>query len=234
MLALLALNLLALPMHVAAASAQPAPDGCLENPVSCLPPPPPLPPTPAVDECLKDPSSCLPPLPQLDECVADPQSCLPGTEEVDRCLEDPESCVPEDVRGVLGPGESQEPGKEPDEDQEAFAGPVKGTDPPRGSKGAPSTSSREGADPATTRSQPAGASVTGLSGRSAGAVVPGPEGILDRIGGGLTDAARRFAIPLAVAALVAAFLIVQGRIDRRDPKLAAAPVDGRDDVVLFR
>jgi hypothetical protein len=165
--------------------------------------------------------------------VADPESCLPGTEGVDRCLEDPKSCVPEDVRDGLGPGEGEDPGKEPDEDQEVFAGPVKGTDPPRGSKAGPSNSSREGADPATTRSRPAGASVTGLSGSTA-AVVPGPEGILDRIGGGLTDAARRFAIPLAVAALVAAFLIVQGRIDRRDPKLAAAPVDGRDDVVLFR
>jgi hypothetical protein len=51
---------------------------------------------------------------------------------------------------------------------------------------------------------------------------------------GLSDAARRFAFPLSVAVVVAAFLLVQGRIDRKDPKLATAPIDSRDDLVSFR
>jgi hypothetical protein len=36
-------------------------------------------------------------------------------------------------------------------------------------------------------------------------------------------AAEPFAFPIALVAAVAAFLVVQGRIDRRDPKLAAPP-----------
>jgi hypothetical protein len=60
------------------------------------------------------------------------------------------------------------------------------------------------------------------------------DGVLDRIAEGVTDAARRFAFPMTVAGLAALFLLVQGRLDRRDPKLATAPIDSRDDVVSFR
>ena len=248
MLALAALALMALPMHVGAASAQIVPDGCVEDPssclppapeidpcvedpASCLPPPPPLPSPPAVDQCLKDPASCLPSTPSVDKCVADTQSCLPDTGDVDRCLDDPKSCLPQEVRDeldhVLGDDGS------PKNDEESFATPVKGGKPPRGSSGDTSGTSRQGAD-TPAGSIPTGVTGTVLAERPAVALVPGSEGLLDRVAEGLADAARRFAFPLAVAALVAAFLIVQGRIDRGDPKLAAAPVDGRDDVVQFR
>jgi hypothetical protein len=109
---------------------------------------------------------------------------------------------------------------------------VKGGKPPRGSRGDTSGTS-SGAD-AAAGSLPTGVAGTVLAERPAVALVPGSQGLLDRVAEGLTDAAKRFAFPLAVAALVAAFLIVQGRIDRGDPKLATAPVDGRDDVVQFR
>jgi hypothetical protein len=70
---------------------------------------------------------------------------------------------------------------------------------------------------------------------SASALVDGPElGLADRIWRGLIDAGERFAFPLILAAGAMAFLLVQGRIDRREPKLTAAPVDSRDDLVLFR
>lgn len=45
------------------------------------------------------------------------------------------------------------------------------------------------------------------------------------------DAARRFSLPLSLVALVVAFLVVQSRVDRRDPKLAAAPIT--DDLLGF-
>jgi len=257
MLALAALALMALPIHVGAASAQIVPDGCLDNPSSCLPPPPPPPSPPAVDQCVEDPASCLPPPPPLpsplavdqcldnpssclpstppvDECLADPQSCLPDMEEVDRCLDDPRSCLPQEVRDeleqVLGDDEGS-PKK--DENEESFATPVKGGKPPRGSSGDTSATSRQGAD-AAAGSRPSGVTGIVLADSPTAVLVPVSEGLLDRVAEGLADAAKRFAFPLAVAALVAAFLIVQGRIDRRDPKLAAAPVDGRDDIVLFR
>jgi hypothetical protein len=39
------------------------------------------------------------------------------------------------------------------------------------------------------------------------------------------QAAKPFAFPLALVLAVAAFVVVQGRIDRRDPKLAAVADD---------
>ena len=47
----------------------------------------------------------------------------------------------------------------------------------------------------------------------------------------LTEAARRFAFPLLLSALVAAYLFFQGRVDKRDPKLVLAPMD--TDTLLF-
>lgn len=44
--------------------------------------------------------------------------------------------------------------------------------------------------------------------------------------------ARRFALPLGLSASLIAFLAVQARVDRRDPKLAMAPVE--DEVFGFQ
>lgn len=50
---------------------------------------------------------------------------------------------------------------------------------------------------------------------------------------GAVPIARDLGFPLALAALVSAFVMVQGRLDRRDPKLAAAPISVHDDLLAF-
>jgi hypothetical protein len=43
-----------------------------------------------------------------------------------------------------------------------------------------------------------------------------------------------FGFPLALSTLVVVFLMVQGWIDARDPKLSAAPRSHRETVIPFR
>ena len=43
----------------------------------------------------------------------------------------------------------------------------------------------------------------------------------ERVGRAIVEASRAFSFPLAVAALLLLFLAIQGRVDARDPKLAA-------------
>jgi len=49
-------------------------------------------------------------------------------------------------------------------------------------------------------------------------------GLFDRIGPLAIQAAKELAFPLALAVIVLLFVAVQNRIDRKDPKLALAPV----------
>lgn len=57
---------------------------------------------------------------------------------------------------------------------------------------------------------------------------------IDRLRRVTVPAARQFGFPLVLGAFVLAFLAVQGRLDARDPKLAAAPVTIDDDLLSFR
>ncbi|HEV3475447.1 MAG TPA: hypothetical protein VG602_08780 [Actinomycetota bacterium] len=66
------------------------------------------------------------------------------------------------------------------------------------------------------------------------AEAPSAPNTLDGTIGDLTQAVQDFAFPLLLIAVVSVFLGIQSRIDRRDPKLALAPVDSRHDVVEFR
>ncbi len=50
----------------------------------------------------------------------------------------------------------------------------------------------------------------------------------------VVEALRRFAFPLTLAVLVVAFLAVQGRLDRKDPKLALAPVTSGQELLSFQ
>jgi hypothetical protein len=50
------------------------------------------------------------------------------------------------------------------------------------------------------------------------------QGLFDRIGSLAIEAAEALAFPLALAVIVLLFVAVQNRIDRKDPKLALAPV----------
>lgn len=56
---------------------------------------------------------------------------------------------------------------------------------------------------------------------------------VERLREASVPAARQFSLPLVLGALVLAFLAVQGRVDRRDAKLMAAPVTVADDLLPF-
>jgi hypothetical protein len=58
-----------------------------------------------------------------------------------------------------------------------------------------------------------------------------PRGFFDRLGSLVIQAAKALAFPLALALIVLLFVAVQNRIDRKDPKLALAPV--APDVLRF-
>jgi hypothetical protein len=55
----------------------------------------------------------------------------------------------------------------------------------------------------------------------------------DALGREAIDTARNFAIPLTVALVVIAFLVIQGLVDRRDPRLAHPPATAEEDMVGF-
>jgi hypothetical protein len=58
-----------------------------------------------------------------------------------------------------------------------------------------------------------------------GSVGPvGSPSLVDRIGRGAVGTAKQLGFPLALALIVIAFLFIQDRLDRRDPKLALAPI----------
>jgi hypothetical protein len=58
-----------------------------------------------------------------------------------------------------------------------------------------------------------------------------PKGFLRRVGLVVSSAAGALGFPLALAAFAIAFVAVQNRLDRKDPKLAEAPIE--PDVVRF-
>jgi hypothetical protein len=60
-----------------------------------------------------------------------------------------------------------------------------------------------------------------------------PQGRLATLGRYAVEAAQRLAFPLALALLVALFLLVQHFLDRRSPKLAFAPVHSAYDQIDF-
>lgn len=59
------------------------------------------------------------------------------------------------------------------------------------------------------------------------------EATVERLREASVPAARQFSLPLALGALVLAFLAIQGRVDKRDPKLMVAPVTVADDLLPF-
>ena len=59
------------------------------------------------------------------------------------------------------------------------------------------------------------------------------ESLVSQIGRIAAEAAKQMAFPLALTLLVGAFLTMQNRMDRKDPKLALAPVDSEHDLLTF-
>jgi hypothetical protein len=65
--------------------------------------------------------------------------------------------------------------------------------------------------------------------------VPTPGALITKevpqaIGNTLAQVARKPTIPLVVLGVVIGFLLLQNRIDRRDPKLASAPVGAEPEL----
>jgi hypothetical protein len=81
-----------------------------------------------------------------------------------------------------------------------------------------------------------GPEVTTLEANPVGASTkPGSDSsLLDDVATTITELAKRLAFPLALALVVLAFLAVQGQLDRKDPKLALAPVDSLQEYMSFR
>jgi hypothetical protein len=138
---------------------------------------------------------------------------------------------------VVGLLTSPSPRPAPDADDR----PARGT--PDGGRAAPSSApSPEAADPSTaTRPEPAAgtdpapaASVTAgeappAARRSPPASDRGP-GLVDAISKLVMPVVQRTAFRLILLIVAGLFLLVQDRIDRRDPKLAHAPLHARPDL----
>ena len=69
---------------------------------------------------------------------------------------------------------------------------------------------------------------------AAAAIVPQRESFLSNLGEAAREALEKAAFPLGLALMVGAFLMVQGRIDRKDAKLALAPIDSEQDLLSFQ
>ena len=64
-------------------------------------------------------------------------------------------------------------------------------------------------------------------------VAAAPESVFAQFAEAAGEAARKLAFPLALTLMVLAYLVVQGRIDGRDEKLALAPIDADQDLLSF-
>ena len=60
-----------------------------------------------------------------------------------------------------------------------------------------------------------------------------PESAFSGLAQAAGEAAKKLAFPLALTLMVLAYLVVQGRIDGRDEKLALAPIDADQDLLSF-
>lgn len=57
--------------------------------------------------------------------------------------------------------------------------------------------------------------------------------VIQQIGRVAAEAAQQVAFPLLLTLMVMGFLMLQNKIDRRDPKLAMAPIDTEQDLLSF-
>lgn len=105
---------------------------------------------------------------------------------------------------------------------------------PRTGPGTPSSGSGNGSSdpgpgspverPIPVQALVGGAFVSGLDPSPSSDVRIGPSPPAERTGVSLEDVVKGFAFPLGLVLIVGAFLLVQDRLDRRDPRLALAPV----------
>ena len=171
---------------------------------------------------------------QLEPCLEDPVACVGDTVvevtgTVEEVVGDTGDEVGETIGGIVGGG-AGEPAPETADPQQR-TNPGSGAS-PRGSGGATAPGGGGGTP------EPASTARPGTAARSVeprGAVRPEPPvadpgRTAERTLSGSTPA---LAFPLALMVMVGAFLLVQTRLDRSDPKLALAPVEAGEEILTF-
>jgi hypothetical protein len=137
------------------------------------------------------------------------------------------------VKGTVGPVVDEVPPlPDPSIDVTEPPTPGVGSDPrtgpgtPRGDSGNGSSDPGPGSPverPIPVQALVGGAFVSGLDPTNSDVRI-GPSPPAERTGVSLEDVVKGFAFPLGLVLIVGAFLLVQDRLDRRDPRLALAPV----------
>jgi hypothetical protein len=69
---------------------------------------------------------------------------------------------------------------------------------------------------------------------NASASAPPRETFITQLADAAVEATKKLAFPLGLALMVGAFLMVQGRIDRKDAKLVLAPISSEQDLLSFQ
>ncbi|MDQ4005102.1 MAG: hypothetical protein M3135_02220 [Actinomycetota bacterium] len=167
---------------------------------------------------------------QFEPCLEDPIQCAGETvdETIDEITGNVDD-VTEPVDDVINPG-----GENPSPS-------IRGTRESDGSKGA------RDRDEVARFSSPGGVGSpepisTARPGTGAGRVerpaaprdATDPVGnALDRVRQSLSGSTETLAFPLGLTLVLGAFLLLQSRVDRSDPKLALAPVEPDDDILTF-
>ena len=164
--------------------------------------------------------------PEVVEEAADPVK--ETVEQVENTVEQTTDQVRETVDETLDPGSSEvEPPVPPRDPENPPPGNNKNEDPRLGDRvkgdGLRSDGSVWRPDERSSRSPAAATRSTleTLTSSSGTASAPENDGLAESV----LEAAKDFAFPLLLTILVGAFLAIQHRFDRRDPKLVLAPLD---------
>jgi hypothetical protein len=175
---------------------------------------PPTDPLCVVDEA----APSLPPVDDVEKAIDDAVESTKG--EADKVI----AQVTDPVDELLNPGGGDPGGGDPGGGGgDGSTGPTGGPGEP-GAAGSPSVSSTGSSFPAGSVPAP------GIAPSNSVRLGDQP-GILGRIGGAAVEVATQLGFPLALALVVIAFAATQNYLDRRDPKLALAPV--RPEVMRF-
>src|SRR5438034_4043969 len=128
--------------------------------------------------------------------------------------------VTDTVNGILHPGGGPTPTPTPSGGGGRGSGGDSGPNAGRGATpGFPS-----GVGAVNRETIPGATTATSLPSRAGTERTAHGPSLVGRIGGAAAEAAKQVAFPLALALIVVAFLLLQHRLDRRDPKLALAPI----------
>lgn len=178
-----------------------------------------------VDQANKTVEETVKEVPEIVEEASDPVE--ETVQQVEKTVDDTTSDVQQTVDETLNPGSAEvEPPSPPSEPKNPPAGGGKKDDPRGNDRVRGQDTDTNGSAWRPDRSSDAGRSPAGtaLETLTSSSELERPsedKGLAESI----LDAARDFAFPLILTILVGAFLALQHRFDRRDPKLVLAPLD---------